>query len=1403
MLLRQNTRIFGFTILVLFFGAVLGTAQTSTHIDFLYPDRTSFLNDGWTFVGSTASGAARNTEQTGSLAISYDQTGHPGTIRIPVGSGELWEDANSSQNMLLRSLPVGWTSVRLYVAAFAPRARDQETGLIAYQDDDNYVIVNRIFGSTGSVIETFSETGQMTTSPQKVSLINSGGLILRMDRNGSAYTGMFSVNGGSSWAQLTTITNNLTNPKLAIQVGGDSSGTTPNADLGWIEVITPSAPTASPTVTSLSPNSGTQGQSLSITINGTNFQSGATCSFGTGVTVTSCIVNSASQLTAAITISTSAASGSRTLTITNPNGQSASLSNAFTVIAVTAPPTVTSLSPNSGTQGQSLSITINGTNFQSGATCSFGTGVTVTSCTFSSSSRLIAAAVIAGSAISGSRNVTISNPSGLSGTLTNGFSVQNIFTAHLNFDYPDRAALLNAGWSYIAKTASSVARNTEQSGSLAPSYDQSAHPGAIRIALGSGELWQDSNDSQDMLIQVLPANWTSIRLDIQSFNPVARDQETGIIAYQDDDNYVVVNRLFGTAGSVIEMFSERAQVTTPAFVKPITNTGNLILRLDKNLNSYAGYYSTNGGGTWTQLGTLSNALTNPNLAIQAGGNSGGSSITTDLAWVEILQPSSATGPAVTLSTTNLTFGAQAVGIASSQQSVTLTNSGNDSLSISGISSSGDYSQTNNCPASIGPGGRCAIAITFTPSTTGSRPGSITISDNAPNASQTITLSGTGKSLSNIVVNPTNPTVTLGNTLPFSAIGTFSDGSTQDLTTSATWGSANSSVATISNSPGSQGLATGSATGNSLIQATQGPIVGSTILNVGPTVLSVSPQIISLTTSQTQQFRASSSPVTWMVDGVAGGSSEVGTISSEGLYTAPANAGTHTISAIYNSQTVFVSAIVQNYSGVFTWHFDNALTGQNLDESALTPTNVNAAHFGLAFTDDVDGYVYAQPLYVANVQVPGVGVRNVVYVATEHDSVFAFDADKQGSALWQVSFLQPASGVTTIPSADTNCTDLVPEIGITSTPVIDPSTNTLYVLARTKQNGQYFARLHALDLATGTEKFGGPTTISGLALQTGGGTVSFDPLLSNQRTGLLLNGSNIYIGFASQCDNGPYHGWLFAYNAQTLQQSAGFSTTPDGAEGGLWMAGASASADSSGNVFIISGNGTFDANSGGHDYGDSFIRLNSNLGVTGFFTPFNQDSLSSSDWDLGSSGAMLLPDQPGPHPHVMVGAGKEKPARIYVVDRDNLGGYQSGSDSQIVQTIPGSFSNGLFSTAAYFNGNVYFAATNDVLKSYTMNNGLLSTTPSSQDSITLSFPGSTPIISANGNTLGIVWTLERNSATNSAILRAYDAMDISKILYDSRAAGVTTAAPVKFAVPIVANGKVYFGTQTKLVVFALH
>lgn len=491
-----------------------------------------------------------------------------------------------------------------------------------------------------------------------------------------------------------------------------------------------------------------------------------------------------------------------------------------------------------------------------------------------------------------------------------------------------------------------------------------------------------------------------------------------------------------------------------------------------------------------------------------------------------------------------------------------------------------------------------------------------------------------------------------------------------------------------------------------------------------------------------------------------------------------------------SVVLFTLCMAQAQVSVLTYHNDLARSGQNLNEPVLTPDAVASGRFGRLFSHPVDGYVYAQPLYVPGLNISGKGPHNAVFVATEHDSVYAFDADSTDGAnaqpLWQTSFINSSAGVTTVPAQNTNCDQIVPEIGITGTPVIEPGAGTLYAVAMTLENGAYHQRLHALDIATGAERPGSPVEIQ---------SAGFVPRNYKQRPGLLLLNGIVYTAWSSHCDIGQYHGWLMGYDAKSLRQVSVYNSTPNGNQGSFWASGAAPAADSNSNIYLISGNGTFDADRGGPDLGESFIKLSpsNSLAVTDYFAPFNEAALSDQDVDTGSSGALLLPDAAGSaqHPHLLVSAGKE--GRIYLIDRDNMGHFQSGSDSQIPQSLTGAI-NALFGIPAYFNNTVYFSAVDDNLKAFAIRDGQLSPSPTSQSATKFGFPGSVPSVSANGAANGIVWNLE---PTNNGTLHAYDATNLSRELYQ---AGLDSY--VKFSTPTIANGRVYAGTQNTMAVFGL-
>ena len=678
------------------------------------------------------------------------------------------------------------------------------------------------------------------------------------------------------------------------------------------------------------------------------------------------------------------------------------------------------------------------------------------------------------------------------------------------------------------------------------------------------------------------------------------------------------------------------------------------------------------------------------------------------------------------------------------------------------------------------------------------------------------LSGGGPTLVSIAVTPTNPSIAVGGHQQFTATGTYSDQSRKDLTNSVTWTSSAPSVATIN----STGLATGISGGNTTIQATLGSINGTTGLTV-TSGFSISPRTAVLTFNQTQQFTATQGfgNVSWLVDGFVGGNATVGTITTAGLYAPPGTVGSHVVTATTDQQqSANANVYVTNYNGTFTYHNDNLRTGQNVNETVLTPANVNQAQFGKLFSYSLDGIALASPLYVANVSIPGKGSHNVVYVATEHDTVYAFDADGLGgSPLWKVSFL--TNGATTVPCADVGgCGDISVEIGITGTPVIDQASGTLYVVAKTKENNNYVQRLHALDITTGAEKFGGPVVLAGSVPGNGsgssGGRVPFDPLLENQRPGLLLSSGVVYIGFGSHNDTPPWHGWVLGYNATTLQQVSIYNTTPNGNGGGIWQGGGGLATDATGNLYFTTSNGTFDANTGGLDYGDTVEKLSPSGTAVDYFTPYDQQNDDVNNLDLGAGGPVLLVDQQnGPFPHELITAGKS--GTIYVVNRDNMGHYNPSNDNQIIQSLPGILPHGdqeigNFSTPVYFNGYVYYGAVNDHLKAFQLTNGLLSASPTSQSAVIYPIRGASFAISSSGTTNGILWALQNNGQSPDndigapGVLFAYDATNLSNELYNSAQAGSrdTLDFAAKFSIPLIANGKVFISGQSQLTAFGL-
>jgi hypothetical protein len=517
----------------------------------------------------------------------------------------------------------------------------------------------------------------------------------------------------------------------------------------------------------------------------------------------------------------------------------------------------------------------------------------------------------------------------------------------------------------------------------------------------------------------------------------------------------------------------------------------------------------------------------------------------------------------------------------------------------------------------------------------------------------------------------------------------------------------------------------------------------------------------------------------------------------------------------------------NCANVVTEHNDNARTGQYTVETKLNPTNVNMTTFGKLFELSVDGKVDAQPLYAQNVMIKGAS-HNVLYVVTEHDSVYAFDAetkpDAGTSTLWGPVSMAIAGE--TPSDAVGGCTQVTPEIGITSTPVIDVATNTIYLIAMSKNGGTYHQRIHALDITTGAEKSGSPKDVTATYPGTGeegdGGTLAFDPKVHKERSALLLDHGQVWVSWSSHCDQNKYTGWIMAYDATTLAQTAVYNDEPNGSEAAFWSSGAGPAADSAGNIYHETGNGGFETtlDTSGfpnqRDYGNSFVKLSlsgSTLSLTDYFTEGNEVIESAGDVDLSSGGLLLLPDSVGSaaHPHLLVGGGKD--GHIYMLDRDNLGKFNTdGGNGQIAQDVPNATYTGAptggvgsYGAPAYFNGAIYYGGVAENLKRWAIADGKITVPQTSQSAASFQYPGTTPSISYNGTdpSTAIVWAHENSDPPT---LHAYSPADLTTEYYNSGLASGLRDVPAgdgnKFIIPMIANGRVYFGTTNSVVVYGL-
>ncbi len=832
--------------------------------------------------------------------------------------------------------------------------------------------------------------------------------------------------------------------------------------------------------------------------------------------------------------------------------------------------------------------------------------------------------------------------------------------------------------------------------------------------------------------------------------------------------------------------------------------------------------------------------------------------------------------AVQVSPGSLTFGSQTVGTTSASQPVNLANSSTSVLSVTSIAASANFGETNNCGTSVPANGSCTINVTFSPTASGPLTGTLTITDNSAGAAQTVqkvNLQGAGTVASagfssSVLTFPNEPTATTSapltetvtntgtvnlafSTVTIGGVNPSDFAKTADTCTGATLtptstcevsatftpsvpGSFSAALIFTDNAGGSPQTVTMSGIGEGPVASfsasaltfvnqalnTASAAQTETVTSTGTTSLAIS--TVSISGTNASEFGISADTCTGAT------MSPTGTCAVSVTFT-PSVAGTQTASLNFSDNAggspQVVSLTGNPLPGVYTQRYDNSQSGANTQEVILTPSNVNVNQFGKLFALPVDGQVFAQPLYVKNVTIPGKGLHNVLYVATENDSVFAFDADGQSTVpLWQVSFLSPATPVTAVPCQAVVVCDINPVIGITGTPVIDPTSGILYVVAKTQEplgasaactsNGtyDYCYRLHALDITSGTEQLGGPVLLSASVPGTGydsvNGVVTFGALWQLQRPGLLLLNGTVYIAFGSHGDIDPYHGWVMAYDATTLQQVAVFNTTPNSEKGAIWESGGGISADTNGNLYVVTANGGYDLNTGGVDYGDSVLKMQIQSGqfqVLDYFTPYDESLLAIDDLDLGSSPALILPTQTGTYPDQLATGGKD--GRIWLLNRDNLGHFQA-NDAGALEVIPEIGSDSLFGGLTYWNGNLYVQEVGAPLNQFVLTNGTMPQAPSYSTELEFgAFPNYSPVVSANATSNGIVWLVQinPNNSYSPAILYAFDAADVSTELYD------TTQAPnnrdqagvyVKFVIPTVANGKVYVGTTAEVDVYGL-
>jgi len=1154
-----------------------------------------------------------------------------------------------------------------------------------------------------------------------------------------------------------------------------------------------------PSITSLTPNSGTIG--TSVTIAGANFgasQGTSTVTFS-GISATPA---SWSATSISVPVPNGATSGNVVVTV------SGVASNGATFTVTSAAPSISSLSPVSGPVG--TSVTIAGVNFgasQGTSTVTFnGTAATPTSWSATSITVPVptgattgnVVVTVGGQASNGSSfTVTIPSPSISSLTPTSGVVGTSVTIAGANFG-------ASQGTSTVTFNGTSATPTSWSSTSIVAPVPAGATTGNVVVTVGGV--------ASNGVAFTVTVGSGGIKL-VQHVGKDAGTSNSSSLAFTTNNtagNWIAVVIRAGKSGQTLGVADSHSNTYKQAVLFNMT--------LDGETNAI--YYAENIAGGANTV-TVSDNITGASLRFSIMEYSG-VALSNSL---DIANATEGTGTAAASPTVATSWGSDLLlsEITTANAATFTAGTGykiedfvpaepNSKL----IGEDQIQAAAGNAAANGALGASDSWSALFAAfkSATGIPPLPITVNVSPVSANVASAFGTQG-----FTAVLTNDTQSKGVTWSLSGAGC--SGSTCGTLTSVT------STSVTYNGPSAIPTpATVTLTATSVADNTKFNTAAITVIQ-GPLTVVASPKRGSVTTSQTQQFTATvyndpgNAGVTWQVDSSTGGNSTTGTISTTGLFTPGTQPGVHTITAVSvtnASVTASVPFAVTDIAGVFMHHNDVARTGQNLKEYALTTANVNSSTFTQLFSCPVDGYVYAEPLYVANLLV-GATKRNVVFIATEHDSVFAFDADSPSCVqLWMKSFL--GTGVTTMPWTDTAnvnvsgagaTNDVFPEIGITSTPVIAPTTNTIYVEAKTKEtvgsgcntnNPCYVHRLHALDITTGAEKLGGPVVIS---------APNFVPLRHFNRPALLLANSTVYVSFGSHGDNPNWQGWVFGYDAATLAQKFVFSTSDptSGSNGAaVWDGGGGPAADASGNIYVTTGNGAFD---GTKNFSESVLKLSPTGTLLDWFTPFNRAVFDANDVDMGSTGIMILPDAVGSsaHQHLLIGSGKV--AILYLLDQTNLGKFNSGSNLDVQEVIPvpppntTQFDGGNYGVPAYWNGNIYTTGQNFPLSQFTIANGVMATPQSAVSANTFPPRGAIPAVSASGTTNGIVWVLDLSAwASNGpAILDAYDATNVGNLLFSSPASGTGAAgAAVKFTVPTVANGKVYVGGQASLCVYGL-